>query len=531
MIGYRWGEARGDGFCAADPETGAKLAPEYFSATDAEIGRAADLASEAFRVYGRLPGKARGAFLRAIADQIEKLGETLLERATQETALPAARIQSERTRTCNQLRFLAGVVEEGSWVGARIDLADPNRKPLPKPDLRSLLRPLGPVAVFGASNFPLAYSVAGGDTASALAAGNPVIVKAHPAHPGTSELVGHAVREAAQACAMPEGIFSLLFDAGTRVGAALVRHPKVKAAGFTGSRAGGRALMDIAAARPEPIPFFAEMGSVNPVFILPGALRERREQIVEGLHSSVITGAGQFCTKPGVIVLDDSPDARALAKGLGERMEHAPEFALLTAGIRASYAAGIESRAREKGVCKTALGQGTGNPGFRAVAALFETDAETFLAKADLGAEIFGPTTLVVYHSGREQMLEIARNLEGHLAAAVHGTEKDLRDYAELMAILETKVGRVVFNGYPTGVEVCHPMVHGGPYPATSDGRSTSVGSQAIFRFARPVCFQDFPDAALPVELQNANPLGIWRLVDGQWTREVVSQAVPAGRA
>jgi alpha-ketoglutaric semialdehyde dehydrogenase len=528
IIGFRLGEAQGESFSAANPDTGAKLAPAYFTASSGELDRAVQLAAQAFPRFSRLPGKERGAFLRAIAAQIEQLGEALVARATQETALPAARIQSEVGRTCNQLRFFAGIAEEGSWVGARIDRADPNRKPLPKPDVRSLLRPLGPIAVFCASNFPIAFSVAGGDTASALAAGNPVVVKAHPAHPGTAEMVGAAVREAARACDMPEGVFSLLFDAGTRVGMDLVRHPLIKAVGFTGSRAGGRALTDAAASRPEPIPFFAEMSSVNPVFILPGALRERRDAIAEGLQASVTLGGGQFCTKPGVVVVEDSPDARALAKSLGERMAAAPEFALLTAGIQSSYTRGVAARSHEAGVRKSAEGQGTGGAGFRVRSALFETDGGTFLRNHDLGAEIFGPEALVVYSSNREQMLQIAHSLEGHLTATLHGTEDDLREFADLIAVLETKVGRVIFNGYPTGVEVCHAMVHGGPFPATSDGRSTSVGGMAIYRFARPVCYQNFPDAALPEELRNDNPLGIWRLVDGQWTRDSVAVATRA---
>jgi alpha-ketoglutaric semialdehyde dehydrogenase len=528
IIGNHSGAATAEKFSAANPATGEKLVPEYFSAPADELNAAAKLAARAFTAYSRLPGKARGAFLRAIAAEIEKRTEAIVARATQETALPAARIQSEIGRTCGQLRFFAGIIEEGSWLAARIDRADPSRKPLAKPDVRSLLRPLGPVAVFCASNFPIAFSVAGGDTASALAAGNPVVVKAHPAHPGTAELVGDAVREAARACAMPEGVFSLLFDAGTRVGLELVKHPLIKAVGFTGSRAGGRALMAAAASRPKPIPFYAEMSSVNPVFVLPGALRERAAAIAEGLHTSVTLGGGQFCTKPGIVFLDDNAAAHALTKTLGEKIAATPEFALLTAGIQSSYDAGIEKRANESGVNKSAEGQGSGAAGFRVRAALFETEALEFLAHGDLADEIFGPASLVVYHSGREQMLEIARSLEGHLTATIHGTEQDLREHAELIAILETKVGRLVFNGYPTGVEGCHAMVHGGPFPATSDGRSTSVGGQAIYRFARPVCFQNFPGVALPDELKDENPLAIWRMIDGQWTRDAIPAATRA---
>jgi 2,5-dioxopentanoate dehydrogenase len=416
-------------------------------------------------------------------------------------------------------------VEEGSWVTARIDRADAERRPSPKPDIRSMLRPLGPVVVFGASNFPLAFSVAGGDTASALAAGNPVIVKAHPAHPGTSELVGRAVRESVRECGLPEGLFSLLFDGGTRVGSALVQHVLVKAVGLTGSRAAGRALMDLAASRPEPIPFFGEMSSTNPVFILPGALRERGESVAAGLFGSFTLGAGQFCTKPGMVFVPAGRDADSFAVRLRDLVRGSPVFNLLTAGIANSYRSAITRRKSDEAVKAAAVVESASGSGCSATAALFETDARTFLGNTVLGSEIFGPTTLLVRHTSREEILEIARNLEGHLTATIHGTEDDLRQYADLVAILENKAGRLVFNGFPTGVEVCHAMVHGGPYPATSDGRSTSVGSQAIFRFARPVCYQGFPDEALPEELKNNNPLGIWRMVDGEMTREPLSQS------
>jgi len=522
MIGSRRAAARGEVFHAANPQTGEKLDPGYSSASADDVNEAVQLAADAAAEYGARAGKEKGVFLREIAAQLEKRAEPIVARATQETALPAARIQSELGRTSNQLRFFAGIIEEGSWAMARIDRADPQRKPLPKPDLRSMLRPLGPVAVFCASNFPLAFSVAGGDTASALAAGNPVVVKAHPAHPGTAELAGEAIRDAARNCEIPEGVFSLLFDAGNFAGGELVRHPLIKAVGFTGSRAGGRALMKIAESRSEPVAFYAEMSSVNPVFILPGALRERREAIAEGLFGSATTGAGQFCTKPGVVLLEEGEAGRGLAKSLAERFAAAPEFALLTSGIQTAYASGTRARAQEPGVRKTAEGAPIEGSGFGAQAALFETDAATYLAHDDLGAEIFGPETLLVYHSQHGDILEIARRLEGHLTATIHGTEEDLRNYADLVAILETKAGRLIFNGFPTGVEVCHAMVHGGPFPATSDGRTSSVGGQAIYRFTRPVCFQGFPQAALPAELQDANPLGILRQVDGKWTRDAL---------
>jgi len=424
------------------------------------------------------------------------------------------RLQGETARTCHQLRLFAQVAEEGSWVNPRIDYADAERKPLPKPDIRSMMRPLGPVVVFGASNFPLAFSVAGGDTASALAGGNTVIVKAHAAHPGTSELVGRALRESARECGMPEGVFSLLFGHGSQIGTALMKHPLVRAGGFTGSRTAGRIRMDVAAARPEPIPFYAEMSSTNPVFILPGALRERAESIASGLHASFTLGAGQFCTKPGMVFLGKGSDADKFAAKLAEMVTGSAHFHLLTEAIHSSYDSAIAKRKSAPRVKVLAEKQPSGAGGFCAHSAVFETDADAFL-DSDLEAEIFGPTTLLVRHSTRKQILEVARSLEGHLTATIHGTEQDLREFADLIAILETKVGRLIFNGFPTGVEVTHAMVHGGPYPSTSDGRSTSVGTQAIFRFTRLVCYQGFPDEALPDELKEANPLGIWRMIDG----------------
>ena len=500
---------------ASDPTTGQRLPPGFIPASAEEVELAARLAADAFEVYRRTSGRERATFLRKIASKIESIADDVIQRAGQETALPRARLQGETARTCAQLRLFAQVAEEGSWVNARIDRGDPDRKPAPKPDIRSMLRPLGPVVVFGASNFPLAFSVAGGDTASALAGGNTVIVKAHAAHPGTSELVGHAVQESVRECGLPEGVFSLLFGSGSAIGTALMRHPLVRAGGFTGSRTAGRILMDVAASRPEPIPFYAEMSSTNPVFILPGALRERAENIAAGLHTSFTMGAGQFCTKPGMVFLSKGPDAASFTNKLRQLVTDSSPFHLLTKNIHHSYDSAIAGRKTDSAVELVAQGLQTGAAGFAANSALFETDAESFLG-SDLDAEIFGPTTLLVRHSGRDQVLAIARSLEGHLTATIHGTDQDLREFADLIAILETKVGRLIFNGFPTGVEVTHAMVHGGPYPSTSDGRSTSVGSQAIFRFTRLVCYQGFPDAALPDELKDANPLGIWRMIDGK---------------
>jgi len=524
IIGFQSGTVTNEIFHARNPKSGEDLEPSYFAATPDEVDRAASLAHQAFPIYSQLSGRDKAAFLRKIAANIEAMAEELVERAEQETALAKARLQGETARTCGQLRLFAQVVEEGSWVGARIDRADQDRKPAPKPDIRSMLRPLGPVVVFGASNFPLAFSVAGGDTASALAAGNTVIVKGHWAHPGTSEMVGHAVQEAVRECSLPEGVFSLLFDRGTQVGIALMKHPLVKAAGFTGSRTAGRTLMDVAAARLEPIPVYAKMSSTNPVFILPGALRERAEVIAAGLHASFTLGAGQFCTKPGMVFLPATAEASGLVSKLQQAVNESVPFHLLTGAIRSSYEAAISARRTKTNVNLIAEKPPSGNGGELSVgAAVFETDAQSFLKDEKLAGEIFGPTTLLIRHSNWDEVLEAARNLEGHLTATIHGTEQDLREFSALIAILERKAGRLVFNGFPTGVEVGHAMVHGGPYPATSDGRSTSVGSHAIFRFCRPLCYQGFPQATLPDELKDANPLHIWRMVDGKMTTEPIS--------
>lgn len=529
ILGYSSGSPRADSFRATNPVTGAPIEPQFYSASIEDVNHAALLAERASSVWSRASGKTKGALLRKIAEKIEALGDELTARVTEETALPAARVKSEAARTCFQLRLFAQVVEEGSWVGARIDRADPSRLPLPKPDIRSLWRAIGPVAVFCASNFPLAFSVAGGDTASALAAGNPVVVKAHSAHPGTAEMIGQAIRNAARELGAPDGVFSLLFDAGIDVGLCLVKHPSIRAVGFTGSREGGRALMDAAASRPQPMPVFAEMSSINPVFILPGAMRERAAEIAQGAHASVTLGAGQFCTKPGVIITAADPANTAkseeFAASLRELMRTPAEFTLLTSRIHDAYLSHTNSRAHQQDVSEVVkAARTTGSPALRVAPVLFETTAAAFAGNPELHAEIFGPSAVLISHASRDELLQLARSLEGHLTATLHGTEQDLRDYADLIAILESKVGRLIFNGYPTGVEVCHAMVHGGPYPATSDGRTTSVGTQAIYRFARLVCFQNFPNASLPDELQDENPLRIWRLMDGEQTRDAISR-------
>lgn len=512
-------------FSAVNPATGEQLAPLFHSASLEDANAAARLAANAFALYGKLTGTKRAEFLRAIATGIEGIAEELIERAHLESGLPLKRLQGELARTTNQLRLFANIAEEGSWVQARIDPALPDRKPLPRADLRSMLRPLGPVVVFGASNFPLAFSVAGGDTASALAAGNPVIVKAHPAHPGASEIVAQVIARAAESCNLPAGVFAMLLDAGTEVASALVRHPDVKAVGFTGSIRGGRALMDLAAARPDPIPCFAEMGSTNPIFVLPEALAKRGSAIAAALFESFTLGLGQFCTKPGLIFLPGNTDGDAFAEELQGRTRLGAGGVMLTQGICSSFSSGLEQRKAHPKVQVLAEAPAAEEAGYRAVPALLQTTGEAMLAHPELAHELFGPSTLLVRYKNRAELLSLAHALEGQLTASLHGTEADLLAFTDLADVLQQKAGRIISNGFPTGVEVCHAMVHGGPYPATSDGRSTSVGSQAIFRFARPVCFQDFPQSALPDELTDTNPLGIWRLVDGSFTRDAVHGA------
>lgn len=513
-------EQHGAAFHAVNPATGEPLDPAFYSVTQREIELAAQLAQSAFPTLARLSGHKRAALLRAIADGLAADGDTIVARAHLETGLPLPRLQGELGRTTGQLRLFAALLEEGSWVNAHIDEADRERKPLPRPDLRSMLRPLGPVAVFGASNFPLAFSVAGGDTASALAAGNPVIVKAHPAHPGTSELVGRVIHETVRQSGLPTGVFALLFDAGIDAGSFLVQHPAVKAIAFTGSTSGGQALMHLAAQRPEPIPCYAEMGSSNPLFILRGAMRERATQLAQGLQTSFTMGSGQFCTKPGIVFLPQQESAEFLA-GLQTGVAALAPQGMLTHSIAEKYAQTVQQRLTEAQAQLFAGGQvaadtraATGSP------VVFSASMQDFLAHSSLAEEVFGPTTLLVHYGSESDLLAAALHLHGNLTATIHGTDEDLASEQELIRVLETKVGRILFNAYPTGVEVCHAMVHGGPFPATSDGRSTSVGTQAILRFVRSVCYQDMPDGALPAELQRANPLGIMRLLNGTLSRD-----------
>jgi 2,5-dioxopentanoate dehydrogenase len=520
IIGYHRGAKTGKALHGFNPSTGEILQPAFYSASEAEVEESTRLASESFNRFSSSPGKERAAFLRSIAENLEQLGETLVERAVMESGLPAIRIRNERSRTCYQLRFFAEMIENGLCADAMINRGDPSRLPSPKPDVRSMLRPLGPIVVFCASNFPLAFSVAGGDTASALASGNPVIVLAHHAHPGTAELSAVAIRNAASTHEFPEGVFSLLYDSGHDVAKALVRHSAVRGVGFTGSRAGGMTLMEVANSRPEPIPFHAEMSSINPVFVLPSAVQSRSEPIAVGLHQSATLGVGQFCTNPGVVITVG--DADAFASRFTELMSATAMGTMLSPNIAASYHRAVSERSRQPNVkvrWSASAGSKESNARNAGGTTVFETDIKTWLDDPTLQDEIFGPATLLVSARSHDDLLEIARSLDGNLTASIFGTADDLFEFADLIAILEKKVGRVLFNSFPTGVEVCEAMVHGGPFPATSDGRSTSVGGRAFLRFTRSVCYENFPDAALPPELQDANPLGIWRMEDGCYVR------------
>jgi 2,5-dioxopentanoate dehydrogenase len=498
----------------------------FEEATQVQVDLAFEAAEKAFHEFRRASAVRRAAFLERIAEGIELLGDDLLTTANVETALPVAeRLVGERARTVNQLKMFAALIREGSWVDARIDRGVPDRKPLPKPDIRRMLIPIGPVAVFGASNFPLAFSVAGGDTASALASGCPVVFKGHPAHPATSELVAGAITRASKENRMPPGVFSLLQSTRNDVAIAVVKHARAKAVAFTGSLRAGRAIFDAASSRQQPIPVYAEMGSVNPVFLLPGALKERAETIAQGMKASVMLGGGQFCTSPGLAVGIGDPHFARFSKTMQELIKGALPPTLLHSGILQAFEAGVKRVQTIAGVQSTPSANPADHGKWEALPSVFATDFSTFVKHPALSEELFGPSTLLVQCSSPEEMLAVAQGLEGHLTATIHGTAEDLAEYSALIAILENKVGRLIFNGFPTGVEVCASMQHGGPYPSTTDSRSTSVGTAAILRFARPIAYQNFPQAALPIELQNENPRGIWRLVDGHLTREKLQYA------
>ena len=519
---YIGGERRAAGTVehkSLDASSGEALPYTFIQATAEEVDAAAQAAAAAYPLYRNLSAVRRAEFLEAIADEIDALGDDFVALVTRETALPAARIQGERGRTSGQMRLFAKVLRRGDFYGARIDRALPERQPLPRPDLRQYQIGVGPVAVFGASNFPLAFSTAGGDTASALAAGCPVVFKAHSGHMATAECVADALIRAAEKTGMPKGVFNMIFGGG--VGEILVKHPAIQAVGFTGSLKGGRALCDMAAARPQPIPVFAEMSSVNPVIVLPGALKARGATVAKELAGSVVLGCGQFCTNPGLVIGIRSAEFSEFVAGLADAIGAQPAQTMLNAGTLRSYANGVAQLNGHARVSRLAGNEQAGN---QAQPQLFKADV-SMLLEGDhlLQEEVFGPTTIVVEVADSAELTRALQSMHGQLTATLIAERDDLEAFRDLLPLLEVKAGRVLLNGYPTGVEVCDAMVHGGPYPATSDARGTSVGTLAIHRFLRPVCYQNYPDDVLPQALQNANPLGIQRLVDGVHSRDALS--------
>jgi len=501
-------------FRAINPSTGEMLEPAFAFAGRNEVERACALAWDAFHTYRETGLEQRAGFLETIASNILDIGDALIERASAETGLPRGRIEGERARTVGQLRLFAEVVRSGDWLELRIDPAMPKRQPLPRPDLRLRNMALGPVAVFGASNFPLAFSVAGGDTASALAAGCPVVVKGHPAHPGTGELVGRAVQKAVEASGLPEGVFSLLLG-GIETGSILVEHPHIKAVGFTGSRAGGMALARMAASRPEPIPVYAEMSSINPVYVLPAALAARGEALGREFVASLTMGAGQFCTNPGLVFAIQGPELNHFIETAAEAMRLSEPQAMLTPGIHKAYEAGVRALSEHNLVETIARGR-VGDGIAQGTGALFAVDAQSFMNDERLGHEVFGSSSIVVRCPDIDTLLSLSEKLEGQLTATLQMDAADADIARRLIPILELKAGRILANGWPTGVEVAHAMVHGGPFPATSDGRTTSVGTLAIRRFLRPVCYQDIPLLLLPHVLRDDNDLDLPRIENGK---------------
>ncbi|MCW3089853.1 MAG: aldehyde dehydrogenase [Ferruginibacter sp.] len=498
------------------------LPENFIVATAEEIDEAVNKATIAFETYKNVSPLRRAVFLETIAEEIMAVGDLLIQRAMLESGLPEGRLTGERGRTTGQLKLFAELLREGSWVEAVIDTALPDRKPLPRADLRKMLVPIGPVAVFGASNFPFAFSTAGGDTASALAAGNPVIVKAHEAHLGTNELMASAVRAAIEKCGMPDGTFSFVIGSGAVTGRQLVKHPGIKAIGFTGSFTAGMSIFKTASnERETPIPVYAEMSSINPVLLLPQKLQNDHEAVAIMLAGSVTLGAGQFCTNPGVLFLMDDEASAALINKLAELLANVPAAPMLNPAVCNNYYKSRQSLASDEAVTTIYYGEDNASA-YKGSPALLQVSDAAFISNPALQHEVFGPASLVVVCKTRASMLQALQSLQGQLTGSVIGENKDIENFADCIAALSSKVGRVVYNNIPTGVEVCHAMVHGGPFPATTDARSTSVGTEAIKRFVRPVCLQDCPHDFLPEALKNDNPLGIMRKLNGQYTNEMI---------
>ena len=507
-------------FKTFNPQTNLENKIVFSQASEIEINKAAELATDAFKKFRKISGVKKSEFLNEIANEIEALGDELIKTYCSETGLPERRAMGERGRTVFQLRSFANLVKNGSWVEAVIDTADLDRQPIPKVDIRKMLVPLGPVVVFGASNFPLAYSTAGGDTAAAFAAGCPVIVKSHPMHAGTGELVASAIINAAEKINMPNGVFSNLNSSGIEVGVSLVKHPQVKAVGFTGSIRGGRALYDMAAQRAEPIPVFAEMGSINPVVILPNAVKIKGTDWAKIYAGSITMGSGQFCTNPGLILGIKGDDLNNFTQVLSEEIVKIEPTCMLHPNIIGSYESNKAKMLEQKGLETTATisNEILENYGRQAITTV--SGAE-FLANTNLHQEVFGPFSMVVQCENTQQLEEIISKLEGQLTGTILA-EDELENYSNIVSALQNRVGRIIFNGVPTGVEVCPAMVHGGPYPASTDSRFTAVGTESIKRWVRPFSFQSWPNELLPEELKNENPLKISRVIDGKKTTDKI---------
>jgi NADP-dependent aldehyde dehydrogenase len=522
LIDGAWIESQGEKFQPENAATGEKLTPAFHDAGSPEVDQALRAARTAFEQTRDLEPRWTAQLLNKIAERVMDLGDALLERGEAETGLPRARLTGERLRTVNQLKLFADVVQEGSWVDAIIDRADPKRQPLPKPDVRRTLQPIGPVVVFDASNFPFAFGPCGNDTASALAGGNPVIVKAHRGHPGTDEMFAAAALEALIDLGLPRGLFGLLQGRGTVVGEALAKHPLTEAIGFTGSLRGGRSLFDVASRRERPIPVYAEMGSINPLVVLPGAIGERADAIADGLAKSITMGTGQFCTKPGVVLVLKTPESQKFVAALAKHLGALPPMTMLSKRFQEGFGEVTQRMQATPGVRTVVPGKPAGHA--QTTAWLFETDAKQWRENHKVREEAFGPGSVVVHCENIDELKATIRETAGQLTGTVHaGSGDDAKLVRDVIRTLETGVGRVILNGFPTGVEVNHAMVHGGPYPATTAPHTTSVGAGAIYRFVRPVAYQDVPDALLPGALQNANSLGIFRKVDGKPTSDPIA--------
>ncbi len=521
-VGFSTSAKGNSSFQAFSPLNNQNIPGDFTRATAEEFETALALAQKAFPVYSALPVEDRAKFLDAIADEIMNLGDTLLERCVLESGLPLGRITGERGRTCGQLKLFAQVLREGSWVDARIDTAQPDRQPIPKSDIRRMLVPIGPVAVYGASNFPLAFSTAGGDTASALASGCPVIVKSHSSHPGTNALVTTAIITAAKKTGMPDGVFSSLYlDHEHAI--KLVEHPAIKAVGFTGSQSIGMTLFNAAVNRPEPIPVYAEMSSINPVVLMENILKSKKDTIASALTGSVNLGVGQFCTNPGLILLEDNETSKHFLSAFAEEFKKSVPATMLNKSIHKACISGVKELFEKDNVSLVATADVSADQEkTEAQPVAFSISADNFIKDKSLSEEVFGPVTLFVLCKGTSQIVEVLESLQGQLTATIHAEKEDEKNLQPIVNVISQKAGRLIYGGYPTGVEVCHAMVHGGPFPATSNANSTSVGTAAILRFVRPLAYQDFPETFLPEALKNSNPLGIMRLVDGDLTRDKI---------